>query len=193
MWLIAPPVILFALSYVWSPCFFYRYMLYISAPLFILVAAGVTAIRRPVLRCAMLALVLIPLAFQAMLIYTAPYRAPWESTARGVDIAAPREVPVIGIEYHNVYALKFFMKTTRPAIEAKSVEEAAARVKESLAARQPVMAVVSDPKMRGYLASARFEEILRRCNIEFEKTTFTSSIPIHLYKFAVTGGTSTTS
>lgn len=183
IWLTVPPAILFALSYVWSPCFLYRYFLHTTAALFILIAAGVMAVNRPALRWTMLALVLLPLGFQAMLVYTAPVRAPWDAAARAVDIAAPRQVPIVGTGYHNVYALKFYMKVPRRVIEAKDVEEIAAHIRESLAAHKPIMAIVSDPKLKDYLASVRFEQILRQSNITFNKTAFPASIPVHLYQF----------
>lgn len=85
MWLIVPPLTLYVLSNVWRPCYQYRYTVYHSLALYILVGGTVASIRRAGLRaCAVAALVGL-YAYQLTLVLPGPTRTDWKSVARHIE------------------------------------------------------------------------------------------------------------
>lgn len=106
----AGPILgLFALTWLWRPCFFSRYVVYTALPLFVLAGIGMAGVKRAGIRHALAAAVLLAFAWQNLAL-PRPFRADYGGLARAVEAdSAPRKT-VLALKPFNhdaaVYALR---------------------------------------------------------------------------------------
>ena len=99
LWWLGPVLALFAVSLLWRPCYFDRYVLYSSFAWYILAAVGISRVRTCWLRWLMAAALLAALLYQDLAM-PRPFRADYQSAARCIALD-PNPRPV-------VHALKLF-------------------------------------------------------------------------------------
>ena len=89
LWLIVPPVLLFALSHAWRPIFYYRYVLYSSCAVYLLLGAAIVRLNDTRIRIGLAAALLVALAYQN-LATPRPLRPHFQWAAALIEaIAAP--------------------------------------------------------------------------------------------------------
>ncbi len=104
-WLIVPPACLFFLSYLHSPYFLLRYVLYSSCALFILFSAAIASIRSPWLRNAAIASLAALMVWHCCSEYR-PFRPNNDACAK--LIARNMQPGDRVLIYRSLHALKFF-------------------------------------------------------------------------------------
>ena len=133
LWLTAPPLMLCAASYVWRPCFVYRYILYSSLPIYIIIGAVFSSVRtrrtRVILGCALLLLY----GHQATTLLVSPFRPDWRSAGRYLESHAGANDLVLVFQDLNLTALSF--NTALPQSQMQCV---------------PVWSAVGEPARRAH-------------------------------------------
>ncbi len=89
LWLLFPPLALYALSYLWTPCFFVRYLLFSSVALYVIMGAGMTRVTNRALSGALMGMLLAIWAVQIVTVLPGPSRADWSSLASLMKTANP--------------------------------------------------------------------------------------------------------
>lgn len=107
LWLLVPIAILLAASFLWRPCFVYRYILFSSLPLYLLAGAAFASL--PGTRWKIVAAVLILgiYAHQLSALCVGPFRPDWRSVGRYIESNACPEDRIIVFQDLNLIALKF--------------------------------------------------------------------------------------
>ena len=184
VWLLAPPVILFVLSYLWVPCFVNRYAFYCLIPFCILAAGGMARLRSRWL-CASAILALFTLmSFQTLPLLRVPCRTDWGATASLVQRRAGQGAPVLALDPADIYTLDYYLGPEFQVERSPSVEDMAERA-ASLAADRPVIfAVLRDNGTRQ--DRAQFERALAARNVGCKFRCIPSAWPIYLYDIAAT-------
>lgn len=130
LWLVVPPVALFVLSWVWRPCFLYRYILYSAYPLGIAASAGVLRVRTKPLRTGLLVLFALAHAYQ-LCVLVRPVRPDYRSAAVHIQAHGGEDDLVIALKQFNSRGLAF---SAAPLGLETDVEEGFAELCERVAA-----------------------------------------------------------
>lgn len=85
IWLLAPPLLLLLVSWLWRPVFMNRYALHVSVPLCILTARGALLLPGKKLRVAGCGLLVMLCLYQLSAIAVGPFRQDWGSASRYVE------------------------------------------------------------------------------------------------------------
>lgn len=120
LWLVVPPLALFLTSVFLAPCFLARYVLYSIFPLFILMGAGATSIRRltPVLSGTMLAVY----GYLVLPVFIEPFRhTTWREAAEYLEEeVAPSERVLIDADCFDFSAISYLaqpiLDVSRPQV-----------------------------------------------------------------------------
>jgi hypothetical protein len=107
IWLFIPPAVLCVVSYVFRPCFMYRYVLFSSLPVYVLAGAAVAAIRGSRMRAMFVAVILILYAHQLSALTVGPFRPDWQSVSRYLESRTSPEDAVLVFQDINLIALEF--------------------------------------------------------------------------------------
>ncbi len=149
IWLVIPPAVLCVVSYMFRPCFVYRYVLFSSLPVYVLAGAAVTSIRRPHIRAMFVAIILILYAHQLSALTVGPFRPDWRSVSRYLESQTSPEDAVLVFQDINLIALEFNSTLPKNQMQHISVwSELCGAVMEAHAAGHDVWFVVwlwSDP------------------------------------------------
>lgn len=171
-WLVVPPVALFVLSYVRSPCFLLRYVLYSSSALFILIAVAVSYIRPAwPRRVAMTGLAAVML-WHCLSEYR-PFRPDNDAAARQIaEAKAPGDAVLI---YRSVQAYLYFTEFY-PELEA---QEGFLAPWDAIPPGKNLWAVYN--RANPGTAFAAFEESLREQACLFERFPISTSSYTFMY------------
>lgn len=112
-WFLLPPLALFLLSYLHHPCFMYRYVLYSSLALYLLVGGAVGSVRRPLLRAGVTLMLVSAYAYQSLAL-PLPFRPDYRAAVGLVReygspldcVIAFKEINALPIEYLNAAPTK---------------------------------------------------------------------------------------
>jgi len=104
IWLIVPAAGLLAASYVWRPCFVYRYILYSSIPLYLLLGAALGAARWGRLVGLVLAGVW---GFQLLAVGCGPFRPDWRSAGAYLESQMGPRDTVVALQSINHAAIRY--------------------------------------------------------------------------------------
>ncbi len=85
LWLFLPPLMLIVLSWAWRPVFVYRYVLYVSIPLYLLAARGVSLLPRRWARTAVGVTLVTLFVYQLSALAVGPFRADWKVASAYVE------------------------------------------------------------------------------------------------------------
>jgi hypothetical protein len=107
LWLLLPGTILCLASFIWRPCFVYRYILYSALPLHILLGGAVAAIRSSRAKAATLALLLALYGYQLSALTVGPFRPDWRSVSRYLESRVTPEDRILVFQDINLVALQF--------------------------------------------------------------------------------------
>ncbi len=107
LWLIFPGMVLCIASYVWRPCFVYRYILYSALPIHILLGSALAAMRPVRLRAACLALLLALYGYQLTALAAGPFRPDWQSVARYLETEVQPTDEILVFQDINLAALEY--------------------------------------------------------------------------------------
>ena len=118
LWLVLPPAILLVASYIWRPCFVYRYVLFSALPVYLLAGAALAGIDRAWLRRVLLAAIVALYAHQLSALAIGPFRPDWQSVSRYLESnTAPRD-EVLVFQDINQIALEFNARLPREQMQA---------------------------------------------------------------------------
>lgn len=179
LWLVLPPVALYLLSYVYHPCFLYRYAVHCSFPLYLLAGGAVASFRGPALRELLIA-VLVGLYAHQYLALPLPFRPDYRSAAELIRTSADQEDTVIA--FKEINAVPFAYIDAVPADRLKHVQgfrELEAEVLGAYFERRNVWVV-----MWRWDDTAAFETRLHACGVLFNKAQFGGMPPLLLYHVA---------
>jgi len=84
LWLVLPPLALFAVSVLYRPCFIHRYLLFASFPYWIAAGAVLSSLPRPRYRGVALALLLGVFAYQDIARFETSFRPAYATAARAI-------------------------------------------------------------------------------------------------------------
>jgi len=84
-WFAIPVVLLFVLAHVWRPCFIYRYILFSSLPIYVLLAGALVSMRPGKTRIGLAAVLLVIIAHQLTGVFAGPFRPDWQSASRYLE------------------------------------------------------------------------------------------------------------
>ena len=107
LWLMLPPVLLFALSRACRPCFIYRYVLYSSLPLYILAGAAISTMRGRGARALLVCVLVCLYGYQLSALAVGPFRPDWRSVGRYVNQHCEPEDLILVYQGINTLALEF--------------------------------------------------------------------------------------
>jgi uncharacterized membrane protein len=107
MWLVIPPAALCIASYVFRPCFVYRYVLFSSLPVYALAGASTAVIRSARARGVLVAVVAILYAHQLSALASGPFRPDWQSVSRYLETKASPNDSILVFQDINLIALEF--------------------------------------------------------------------------------------
>lgn len=85
LWLGLPPVALFAASYLWTPCYLYRYVLYSAPALHLLTGAALASLPGKAMRLGLVSLVIVLCGYQLLALRSGPLRVDWYGAAAHVE------------------------------------------------------------------------------------------------------------
>jgi len=106
-WLLVPIAILLIASFLWRPCFVYRYILFSSLPLYLLAGAAFSSLPTTRWKVVTAVLVLGILAHQLSALCVGPFRPDWRSAGRYLESNARPEDRIIVFQDLNLIALDF--------------------------------------------------------------------------------------
>jgi len=188
LWLIVPPIVLFAASFI-VPCFVYRYILYVIPALYLLAAIGITHSHLR-LRAPLAVLLLAMLAYQST---AACWRSPFRPDLYGIKdfitgnatpgqtLAVPDGFLELPVTYVGVPAgIKLSMLD-----QDVLIPEGAQR----LAQTEGPFWLIHWPMTWSWRAQAPWPNIdpdLKRLGLDFEIHRFAGWPPIFLYRISVT-------
>jgi mannosyltransferase len=107
LWLLLPPSFLIIVSYAWKPCFVYRYVLYSSLPLYILVGGAFSVMRRRWTAGLLGCVLLILSAYQLSALSIGPFRPDWRSLSRYLEARADESAVILAYQEINQIALQY--------------------------------------------------------------------------------------
>lgn len=106
-WAVIPLGVLAVASYVWRPCFVYRYVLYSSLPVCVLFGAGVAALPRRWLRYTLPGCFAVLALHQASAVLAGPFRADWHGVGTYLAERLKNEDRIIVFQSLNRTSLEF--------------------------------------------------------------------------------------
>ncbi|HPC15498.1 MAG TPA: glycosyltransferase family 39 protein [Candidatus Hydrogenedentes bacterium] len=121
LWLAVPTMGLFAVSWLWRPCFVPRYVLYASLPVYLLLGAAVDAIPRRWAKRAVLSALLLLYGHQASAVAVGPFRPDWRSACRYVEAQAGPEDTFIAFQDLNLWAMAYHSRWPRERLDCALV------------------------------------------------------------------------
>jgi len=176
LWALLPFVALVAMSFLWRPCFVYRYILYSSLPLYLMLGAGFSTMRNKRLACVLGAALMLVWAHQLSAITTGPFRADWRSASRYLEQNANPNDTVVVFQRFNVESLEF--NSTLPEDQIEPVDVWSAICDPVTAAQQKgeaylVVRMWSDP--------AKIEACFPENSLAFTYTDFKGWPALRVY------------
>ena len=106
-WLAIPIGLLFIASLTWRPCFVYRYILFSSLPLYILLGGAVSSIRATRAKALIIGTLVILFAHQAAGIALGPFRPDWQRLSRHLETHIHPDDTVVAFQEIGLNALNF--------------------------------------------------------------------------------------
>jgi len=106
-WLAIPIGVLFIASFVWRPCFVYRYVLFSSLPLYILLGGAVSSIRARRAQALVIVALVILSVHQASGIACGPFRPDWQRLSRYLETRVKADDTVVAFQEISLNALNF--------------------------------------------------------------------------------------
>jgi len=174
--LFMPPFLLFTASWLVTPLFMYRYVLYSSLPLVILVGGGVSTLRPP-LRAFIGSALIIVAAYQLWALHE-PLRPDYAAAARYIEQHGATDDAVLAMKPYNAGCLAFNSNLPESRIEAVPGEtELYGRCLESAAPGRATWVVL----WRWEKLEA-FEAYLASKGLAFTATTHGGLPPLYLYR-----------
>jgi len=161
LWLLLPLGALFAVSLLWKPMFFYRYVLHAAIPLALLAAMGARSPIKPSTRRNFVVLVLAGLLWQN-LSYPRPVRPDFQALAARVESSAP-DTPVLALKPFVSSAAQYALGPEKTVHTYIGIEELMRGVDEALATSESSWVVFHrwDPVVL-------FEECMRKQGYQCE-------------------------
>jgi hypothetical protein len=108
-------------SYVWRPCFVYRYVLYSSLPLSILLGGAFPAMRARSAKVCLGGLLALCALHQAAAVTAGPFRPDWQSVSRYLEAHATADDRVVVMQDINRWAFEFNTTLPRAQIQCAPV------------------------------------------------------------------------
>ena len=106
VWLAAPPLAIFAISWVGQPLFVYRYALFSAIPLFLMAAWVVAAVPHSRVRIGMTALVVLLFTYQLLAIRQ-PLRPDYAGAGERIESAGAAEAPILAFKEYNAGSIAY--------------------------------------------------------------------------------------
>ena len=182
VWLLAPPTILFVLSYLWVPCFVYRYLFYCLLPFWILVGGGLAAVRNLWFRASGVLTLCVLMCVQALPILGVPQRPDWQTPARLIQQCAGNGTPVLAVGFADTYCLRYFLGSRFQVEQSESVSDMADRAASLTLDHAMVFALLRDNWTNE--DRARFESALTARKAGYQTTCIPSARTMYLYRFS---------
>ena len=104
--LVVPMVVVTALSHLWRPCFHYRYLLYCSLPLYLLVGAGTATLRGRGLYGGVVVAMAVLYGFQSAVLQ-GPFRPDYRAAATRIDSEGDDNSRVFALKEINYLAMDY--------------------------------------------------------------------------------------
>ena len=180
-WLVAPPCALLLASCLWRPCFLFRYVLFSLPALWLLVAAGVEAIRPAALRRIALVLLLGGAVYQNVGL-PRPFR-PDYATAAGMVQQSERPRAVHALKLFNGIGMEYALEGAAPLRIFEGFPEFCRATVETACQGKTVWAV-----FYRWARFAPFEERLATAGLRFERYTLGGQPPLIVYAVPGAGG-----
>lgn len=111
LWWLLPPLILYGISVVWRPCIMPRYTVHSSLGLYLMIGGAVTSLRWPLVRRAVIALLVALYGYQQMLVLGNPQHEDWLSAGRLIRTESSHEDLIL---VHNSLWKRIFAFNTGP-------------------------------------------------------------------------------
>ncbi len=121
LWLLLPPTIAFVASYVWKPCFVYRYLLYSSLPMYLMAGGALSAMRTRVARAALAGALVAVYGYQLSALATGPLRPDWRAVSGYLESRVASVDTVIVFQSLNLSALEFNSKLPKSQMRCADV------------------------------------------------------------------------
>jgi len=106
LWLGLPTAVLLAVSYLYAPCFMYRYVLYSAPPLYLMAGGALATSRRVTLPLVAVGILTVAYAYQFMAL-PLPFRPDYRMAAELVDRAGSPDDPILVYKAINVLPFQF--------------------------------------------------------------------------------------
>ena len=118
LWLFVPPLALAVMSYVYRPCFMYRYVLYASLALYLIMGSAMASMRRPFLAGLIITLITIIYTHQIIAL-PLPFRPDYRSAASIIEASGTPLDHVI--TFKEINALPFLFAADIPKARHESI------------------------------------------------------------------------
>ncbi len=177
-WLVLPLCVLGVASFVWRPCFVYRYVLYSSLALCTLFGAGVSAIPRPWARRTVLACFALMACYQLTAIGGGPFRPDWRGAGEHIEARLQPADTVIAFQPLNQVALEYNSLLPRAQIMGAQVwSEVCDAIPPALEKGGAVWVAVWL-----WTPPTKFEDFFRSQNLAVESTDFQGWPNVRVYR-----------
>lgn len=176
-WLLVPPLLVFAASWVIRPMFIYRYFMYCSLPLFVLVGGAVSAIRPLSLR-RLTAGGFVLLCVYQLAALGESMRPDYRALGAYIVEHAASEDSIIALKEHNREAIVFNSPCPSDRVQwALSVENILQHCQENAVAGHAVWVV-----LWRWEPIEAFEEYLEERGLSFSRRSFSGVPPLQLIR-----------
>jgi len=118
LWFFVPAGGLLAASYVWRPCFVYRYVLFSSIPLYVLLGAALAEARGPRLVGLVLAGVW---GYQLLAVGCGPFRPDWRSAGAYLESRMGPRDTAVALQSINYSALRYNSRVPESRVRCVAV------------------------------------------------------------------------
>lgn len=179
LWLIVPPLALFVVSALWRPCFLYRYVIYSSLPMYIILAAAVTSLKGARART-MLCLLLCALYVHQLPALQGPFRPDYRAAAQQIERDGGADDPVLILK--NLNAIPFRYQCRLP--EARLVVFEGITELRDEAVRRSGNGQAVWVLMWRWDRTEEFEERMEALGMTVTLTTLGGMPPLHMYRVA---------
>ena len=173
-------IVVTALSHLWRPCFHYRYLLYCSLPLYLLVGAGAATLRsRGLYGCVIVAMAAL-YGFQSAVLQ-GPFRPNYRAAAAHIEARGDAVAAVFALKEINYLAMDY--NTDWPETRLRSLGGRGELYVEPLAEHRGGRE--SWVVMWRWDALEEWEAHLRENGVPFSMHEFEGMPRLHLYRLEV--------
>lgn len=172
-----PPLVLFAVSQLWNPMFFYRYTLFSSLGLYLIAGKALTSISNPRIRVSVCTLLVVIYAHQLTAL-SSPFRPGYRAAAVHIENEGTPQDRVLIFKKLNGIAFDF--NSEIPAERVKTIEG----LGELLEAISDESNAVPNVWVLLWMweDTGEFERLLVDLGVDFEGAEFGGAPPLHLYR-----------